>query len=151
MYLPFTAEHNWVITKDGNSSGREIYHRHYSYKPYKDGREPKLFVGPGEKLVLISQRCDALFVWRKCISDNGQTGINCAVFRNESSILSSDLILEAEQIALERWQKEKRLYTYINTSKIKSSNPGYCFKVAGWKRCGITKWNKLLIFEKVFS
>lgn len=27
-------------------------------------------------------------------------------------------------------------------------NPGYCFKRAGWRQCGITKVNKLVILEK---
>jgi hypothetical protein len=27
-------------------------------------------------------------------------------------------------------------------------NPGYCFKMAGWTVCGITKVHKLIIMEK---
>jgi len=40
---------------------------------------PKLFVGPGEKLVLRTWECDAIWVWRKFIDDSGQEGINCAI------------------------------------------------------------------------
>jgi len=40
----------------------------------------------------------ALFVWRKFEDDSGQKGINCSIFRNESDILSSDLIREADAI-----------------------------------------------------
>jgi hypothetical protein len=35
----------------------------------------------------------------------------------------------------------------VNPEKIRSVNPGCCFKKAGWKQCGITKGG-ILIFEK---
>ena len=98
-------------------------------------------------MVLINTSGTALFVWRKFVSDNGQHGVNCAIFRNESPILSSTLILEAEQLAWHHWPGE-RLYTYVNSAKIRSSNPGYCFKAAGWKVCGTTNVNHLIILEK---
>ena len=138
---------NWFAVKDGHDSARAIFDRHYSRYHYKDGRKPKLFAGPGEKIILCTSTFDALWIWRKFESGDGQQGINCAVFRNESPILSSILILEAEQLAWSRWPGE-RLYTYVAPSKILSSNPGYCFKKAGWRKCGVTKVNKLLIFEK---
>lgn len=142
----FYDSNPWSAVKDGDPLSKSIFDRHYSRRKYKDGRKPKLFVGPGFKLVLIAVNGDALFVWRKFISDDGQVGVNCAVFRNESSIKSSELILEAEKIAWKKWPGE-RLYTYVNAKKVKSTNPGYCFKMAGWKKCGETK-NGLLIFEK---
>jgi hypothetical protein len=147
VFLPFQEIENWVEVKDGDLFARAIFHRHYSYRPYKDGRNPKLFCGPGEKLVLVTKDGKALFVWRKFKSADGQQGINCAIFRNESQTLSSTLINEAEQLAWKRWPGE-RLYTYVNARKIKSVNPGYCFKRAGWKACGETRWNKLVILEK---
>ncbi len=138
---------NWYQAKDGNEHARALFHRHYSYRPYKDGREPKLFCGPGEKMVLLTKDADALFVWRKFKCADGNEGINCAVFRNESKHLASSLILEAEEAAWTRW-KPQRLFTYVKARAIKSSNPGYCFIKAGWSRCGVTKWNKLTILEK---
>lgn len=71
--------------------------------------------------------------------------LNCAVFRNENKkLLSSALIKEAVAIALKRWPGE-RLYTYVNAKKIKSSNPGYCFKAANWKYCGKTKGGLVIL------
>lgn len=137
---------NWVQSKDANPTARGLFVRHYSYRPYADGRKPAKFVGPGEYMVLLTPEADALFVWRKFISADGQQGVNCAVFRNESDHRSSDLIREASQLALERWPNQ-RLYTYVNPRKIKSANPGYCFQMAGWQKCGITKHNKLVILE----
>ena len=138
----------WLKIKDGNSTARKLFDRHYSRHTYKDGRKPKLFVGPGAKMVLMTSDQSALFVWRKFVNDSGQEGVNCAIFRNEGPLLSSYLILEAEKLARERWGNE-RLYTYINADKIKSSNPGYCFKKAGWSVCGKTKVHKLIIMEKI--
>lgn len=144
----FEPDSMWIKTRDSNPAAFEIFNRHYSKKSYADGRRQKKFVGPGENIVLISKDGKALFVWRKFKDDSGQSGINCAVFRNErSNFKPSELIKEAEVIAVKRWGRV-RAYTYINAAKIKSRNPGYCFKVAGWKHCGITKVNKLLILEK---
>ena len=139
---------NWIQIKDGDPRGVALFKRHYSYHKYHDNRPRRLFVGPGEKIVLITPDCDALFVWRKFISDDGQAGVNCAVFRNESEMLSSDLVLEAEKIAWLRWPGE-RLYTYVAPEEIESDNPGYCFKMAGWRWCGETKINNHVILEKM--
>jgi hypothetical protein len=141
------ASKYWFYAKDGDEFCRAVFQRHYSFRRYKDGRDPKLFVGPGVKIVLLTEIGDALFVWRKFQSDDGQIGINCAVFRNESDVLSSALILDAETVAQARWPGE-RLYTYVNPRRIQSSNPGFCFKQSGWRTCGVTKWNKLTILEK---
>jgi len=142
------GEH-WYAVKDGNASARHLFHRHYSRHVRKDGRRPKLFVGPGERLVLLTTDARALFVWRleKHRRDN-QQGVNCAVFRNEGDIMSSALILEAETLAWSRWQMD-RVFTYINPREIRSQNPGYCFKCAGWVVCGETKVNHLTILEKL--
>jgi hypothetical protein len=136
-----------VPVKDGDATARAIFDRHYSRIRYRDGRDPVLFVGPGEKLVLLTPDALALFVWRKFIDDSGQKGVNCAVFRNEGPALSSGLILEAERWADERWPGE-RLYTYVNPRKVRSSNPGYCFTMAGWRPCGYTKRRGYRILEK---
>lgn len=141
----FDSDGNWEMIKDGDALARSIFKRHYSYNPRSLS---KLFVGPGEKMVLINHTGDAIFVWRKYISDYGQIGVNCAVFRNESQVQSSTLILEAEKIAAKRWPNQ-RLFTYVNAEEIHSKNPGYCFKKAGWRTVGFTKKRRLVILEKV--
>lgn len=128
----------WREARDGDRIGRALYRRHYSARRYADRRDPVLFVGPGEKVVLIGHHDDALFVWRKFVDDSGQRGVNCAVFRNESADLASELILDAEAFAWGRWPGE-RLYTYVDAARIRSTNPGCCFKAAGWRPCGMTK------------
>jgi len=137
---------HWIIAQDGELELRAMYERHYSAYKYRDGRTPKLFVGPGQKLVLTLPKREALYVWRKFKDDSGQTGINCAVFRNESQHLSSDLIREADAIADFCWSGERH-YTYVRAEAIQSRNPGYCFLCAGWKHCGYTKTG-LFILER---
>jgi hypothetical protein len=148
-FLPLTAGAIWIAVRDGDATGRALFHRHYSYKPYRDGRNPALYVGPGEKMVLLTPCARALFVWRKFTSGDGQRGVNCAVFRNEGAGRSSDLIREADRLAWDRWPDEPRHYTYVNPRRVRSHNAGYCFLMAGWGRCGVTKWKKLLIFETI--
>ncbi len=75
-------------------------------------------------------------------------GVMCSVFRNEGPVISSDLILEAEQLAWSRWP-EQRLFTYIWDDRVQSVNPGYCFKIAGWRTCGRNKDGRLTILEKL--
>jgi len=146
----------WIEVKDGDLSCREPYRRHYSARHYRDGRDPCLFVGPGEKLVLLTRDAKAVFVWRRLLfSADGQTGINCALFRNEGDQLLSDLIRLADEIAWSRWPG-LRHYTYINPHKIRPSQhryrnpryPGRCFLKAGWEYCGSSK-RGLYILERL--
>jgi hypothetical protein len=146
----------WRYGRDADPTARAIFDRHYSRRRYRDGRRPAKFIGPGQYMLLLTPEADALFVWRKFISDDGQEGINCAIFRNEGKRLSSLLILDAEQRAWQRWPCE-RLYTYVNPKKLTVRKcrgreycpwpPGRCFIEAGWNYCGRTQ-KGLLIFEK---
>lgn len=138
----------WWLTKDGDKDCLELYEKHYSCYKYADGRERKLFAGPGEKVVLRTKAGDALFVWRRFIDGSGECGINCAVFRNESKIKSSELIQQADQIAFAVWPC-CRHYTYVSASAIASSNPGFCFIKAGWRRLKRTTGSGLRILEMV--
>jgi hypothetical protein len=149
QYQPFLNlfDTAWVEVRDGNPLALDLFRRHYSKLVYKDGRDPKRFVGPGFRMVLLSTCGRALFVWKKFISKDGQEGLNCSIFRNESENLSSWLIKEAMLLAAERWPEERRYFTYVNPRKIKSVNPGYSFKQAGWNYCGITKSRRLHILE----
>jgi hypothetical protein len=123
---------NWIEVKDGDPRAVVLFERHYSCVNSKADHARYGFSGQGESMILLTQDCNALFGWRKLKhSDDGQIGVNCFVFRNESKLLSSSLILEAERMAWERWAGE-RLYTYVNSKKILSVHPGYCFLKSGW-------------------
>jgi hypothetical protein len=77
---------------------------------------------------------------------DGQTGYNCAIFRNESSRQSSEIILEAECLAIEKWGID-RFYTYVDPRQVASKNPGYCFKCAGWHFERLSRSGKHLLIK----
>lgn len=141
--LPIATYERWQEFRDGHPAAIALYERHYSARSMA---KRELICGPGEKLILLTGEKDALFAWRKFIDDSGQQGINCAVFRNEGWQLSSELIREACAIAWKRWPGA-RLYTYVDATQVRSPNPGACFQIAGWRKCGTTKAG-LLIFER---
>jgi hypothetical protein len=140
---PFLFGDNWINVRDGNPTGMSLFMRHYTAR---ERRKVFQFVGPGEKMVLLWPDARALFVWRKFISDSGENGVNCAVFRNEGAGLSSALIESANREAWARWPGE-RLYTYVDPSKVRyKRDPGRCFIRAGYRLCGKTASGKL-VFE----
>lgn len=155
---PFLIGKGWIEVLDGDASGRAIYERHYSAQKAlarRRARKTKLYVGPGDKMVLLYADARALFVWRREKPEfrrDGQVGVNCAVFRNEGAGNSSDLILEAERPAWLRWPGE-RLFTFVDAKltagrRSRNSEPGQCFIEAGWRPCGETATG-LNILEKL--
>ena len=111
MLLPLLPlDGYWIQVRDGDSRVAQLYMRHYSCHQYQDRRRSQygyrnrfLVMGPGQKLILLSVDGLAIFGWRKFIDDSGQQGINCSFFRNESDVLSSLLILDAERHAYQKW------------------------------------------------
>lgn len=97
-----------------------------------------------EHVVLRTWSADAIFVWRRFIDDSGQRGINCAVFRNEGPLQSSDLIRQADAVADLCWPGARH-YTFVDARKVRSANPGFCFLAAGWQRAGRTKGGLLVL------
>lgn len=145
-------EGHWLSVHDADARAVALYKRHYSCRPGLS-HSTNGIGGPGERIVLITPDADALFVWRTRQEgrvtgpyDDGNRGVMCSVFRNESVTQSSVLILEACAIAWRRWPGE-RLFTYIWDSKVKSVNPGYCFKKANWRTCGRNADGRLTILE----
>jgi hypothetical protein len=137
----------WVEVRDGNQTAAALFDRHYSRNPAARG--DARVAGPGEKIVLLTPCARALFVWRRFISKDPTASaedVNCAIFRNEGAGLSSDLIRAAMAIAWARWPG-RRLYTYVNPRRVRSTNPGACFKAAGWRRCGTTETRRLVVLE----
>lgn len=145
MSRPSLLDNSWIEVKDGDPRAVALFRRHYSC------RDPKIdyvrygFSGKGESMVLLTKNCDALWCWRKVKGE----GIQCSVFHNESSTLSSKLILEAEELAWNRWPNE-RVYTYVNPRIVQGD--GKCFKSAGWRKLKPrTKKHRLVVLEKLPS
>jgi len=141
--LPFTD--GLVQTTHFDQECRVLADHHYSRRTIG----ARQFCYSGRKLVLRNTEGSVLFVWMypdPTMRMDGQTGYNCSIFRNESKRLSSDIILEAERLAVEKWGPG-RAYTYIDPRKIQSDNPGCCFKKAGWKFEKISKTKKHLLVK----
>lgn len=147
MLLPFWE--GLVKTTHFDPEMRMLADRHYSRRTVG----ARQFTYSGRKLVLRDTRGDVLFIWMWPQDDmrmDNQTGYNCAIFRNEGKRRSSEIILEAEQHAVTKWGPN-RFYTYVNGGKIRSSNPGYCFQKAGWKKAGLSKGGLVLLTKEVTS
>lgn len=125
----------WRMSNAGDAYAARLCDRHYSRRT-KGSRQ---FMPPGNKIVLVAP--GAVWGWWRpdpsCgISNlNGLDGWTCTVFRNESDILSSELILAAEVALAENAPDcgPDGMLTYVWDSKVRSHNPGYCYKRAGWQ------------------
>lgn len=133
----FAIEGHWLSVSDRDARAIAIYSRHYSTKKNGKTRDDWLrhgFVGNGPKLVLLSSQEDAIFAWLNAENRlDGEMGANCTVFRNEGSVLSSDLVREADDMAWAYWPETKRHFTYVDASQVRPKrDPGRCFLRAGW-------------------
>ncbi len=136
MMLPFA---DIVRSTKWDQESRALADRHYS----REKIGSRQFIPPGETVVLRNPEGTWLFVWQKSkYRLDNQTGWNCSIFRNESKRLSSEIISKCEEFV------EGRKYTFINPHKIKSSNPGCCFKKAGWKRKGTTQGGLIILVKE---
>lgn len=131
--------------------------RFSEHGPHYSRRTPgsKTFTGVGQEIVLITANEDAVWavVRQRTPSARGTGGSRGRsgspdpaprfiwrnmLFRNLGSALSSDLIRTALERTYEEWIARygalppERLRTEIDTRAVRSSNPGYCYKVAGW-------------------
>ena len=147
LLMPIEQRGHWVEARDGDLSVLSLFKRHYSFHVRADGTRTRKFTGPGEHMVLRTQCGRAIWLWRlERYRQDGREGVNCAIFRNESGILSSDLIREASALAAERWPGMPQ-FTFVDARRIRSSNAGYCYQRAGWAKTGKTKGG-LVVLER---
>lgn len=132
----------WLVTNKGDQQCRELADRHYS----RQTPGARLFTRPGKNLVLRTESADAVWVTWSGIRDDGVEAWECTIFRNESAHLSSELVREAVEVTLREWgtPPPDGIITYVDQSKVRSNNPGFCFLKAGWTKCGYSKRRKLL-------
>jgi hypothetical protein len=126
----------WYRVKASDPLARAMRDRHYSTK-YPGGRT----VGPpGRRLVLISD--DELALWvthwpEPHLALDGIDALRCTIFRREGrrrergSVLIREAMRESEDYfgrAPDGW------VTYVEPARVRSQEPGYCFKMAGFER-----------------
>jgi hypothetical protein len=132
MILPFTDA--LIVTNKFDPEMAALADRHYSRRTPGD----RQFLPPGRTICIRDSQARILFGWNWQLPEkraDKQDGYYCSIFRNEGQRRSSEVILECEAIARDRCGIG-RMFTYIAASKVRSINPGYCFKCAGWKREG---------------
>jgi len=130
----------WEVSHRADPIAAKIADRHYN----RQRIGARQFVPPGRCIVLRLFNCQALWVTSWPLPEftkhawAGAWVNSC--FRNESSMLSSELIIEAVAITRGYWNPPPLgIITFVDSTKVKSSNPGYCYKKAGFRKCGKTK------------
>jgi hypothetical protein len=108
-----------------------------------------MFTRPGKNLVLRTAGGDAVWVTWSGIRDDGYEAWECSIFRNEGNHLSSDLIKSAVSATICEWGDPPKdgIITYVDQSKVRSNNPGFCFLSAEWKKIGYSRKRGLLLLQ----
>jgi hypothetical protein len=133
--------------------GAELADRHYSRRTIGSNQ----FMPPGQTIVLLGKEPAAVFGWWRPDPKSGIKQMNkldgwtCTIFRNESSVLSSTLILDAERAPICYGYDigPDGLLTYVFDQKVASVNPGFCFKKAGWKAIGRSADGRKTLLQKL--
>jgi hypothetical protein len=132
---------HWHLSSRADQRVRILADRHYS----RQSIGHPLFTPPGKCIVLRTTDYNAFWVtslpYVQYAQHRWPGAWLCAAFRNESIILSSLLIEQAVAVSLFLLKiiPPPGFITFVNAAKIKSSNPDYCFKQAGWKHIDFTK------------
>lgn len=132
----------WMESHCCDPLARELADRHYSRQKPGTSR----FVNPGRCLVLLTPALDAVWVtswpFKKYVKHQWAGAWTCAMFRNEGTTLSSELVRQA--VAVTRWKYPKvppeGFITFVNPGKVRKKRDwGRCFRKAGFKYVGETK------------
>ncbi len=143
--------------------------------PHYSRRTPgaKTFTGCGQEVVLVTNCGRA--VWavvrqktpakRGTGASRGRSGAGDQgtrwvwrnmLFRNLGAGLSSDLIQSATLCTYGEWVARygelpaERLRTEVDVRAIRSTNPGYCYQMAGWEK-GPVKRGKLHLYAPILN
>lgn len=128
----------WTVRGRFDKAAAELANRHYSRE-----KQSNQVGGPGFILVLVTPCERGVWITKRHSPDtksarvlaDGFDAYRCAIFRNEGAGLASDLIRSAMDLTLNLWgpPPPDGWVTYVDKAKVASENPGYCFKVAGWR------------------
>lgn len=157
----------WVLTSSSCPIALSIVDgtgRFAQYGSHYSRRTPgsKTFTGVGREIVLVHRSGAA--VWACVLQKTpARPGSGCSrgrvgapddrtnyvwrnmLFRNLGAGLSSELIRSATGETYIQWVRrygalpEERLRTEVDTRRVASPNPGYCYKRAGWEPYKLVK------------
>ena len=139
----------WERVTKFNADACELADRHYSRRKPGSGQ----FMPPGQTIVLLAE--SAVWGWWRpdpnsgIVAMNGLDGWTCTIFRNESPVLSSLMVLDAERFIFDCGPDG--LITYVWDSKVASSNPGCCFKKAGYRVTGRSADDRKTLLQKTWT
>ena len=135
----------------------EMVRNHYSHRSNVKARPrttktSKTWWSNAKLFVLSDPQRTLVFAWqwpRTEFRADKQAGFNNTMFHRSERCTekASDIILAAEQAVVEEWGPN-RAYTYVDPEEV-SANPGYCYKIAGWKFVHIGKSGKHLLEKQL--
>lgn len=140
----------WSITDKANEKCRVLADKHYT----RISVGHPMWTRPGYNMILFYEQANgrsALFCWFRPKWESGIVGterkdglrcIECSMFRNETRVRSSHLIVDAISCLLS-WEHAKNtewpdgIITGVSTTKTRSRRsplnlPGHCFRSAGF-------------------
>ncbi len=132
----------WFQVGKTDVRARLLADRHYSRQSVGHHE----FCPPGNSIVLIIPNGVAAAALWVSHRPDPNAGVGRAdgfdywdnpYFRNESDYLSSELIVEALQVTRYLWRDKlpsDGFHSFVNSRKVQSRNPGYCFKCAGFEK-----------------
>lgn len=140
LTLPGVEVGVWTVRNRFSAAAAALADRHYSREVVGS---PQVG-GPGHLLVLVTPCERAAWVTKRhaegtrtprATGDGLPLGTyRCSLFRNEGAGRASDLVRAAVALTEELWGPAREGWaTYVDRGRVRSSNPGYCFKVAGWR------------------
>ena len=125
----------WHASHRFDPRAAAVADRHYSRQSVGNPQ----FVRPSHNVVLLTEQADALWVscWQPIIKHQWKHSWECALFRNESPHLASELIRQA--VAATRWKwgdaPSDGMITFVNKTKVRHKrDPGRCYLKAGFKK-----------------
>lgn len=140
----------WHLSDRADPPAARLADRHYN----RQHPGSPQFVPPGRCLVLLAESGQAVWVtswpFAEYVKHEWAGAWVNSLFRNEARHLhlSSDLIRQAVAATRAVWGDPPALgmVTFVDAGKVRSTHPGYCYKMAGFKPCGMTRGG-LLAFQ----
>lgn len=142
----------WLITDKGDPDARALVDGVSVGKaPHYSRQTPgaSLFTRNGQNLVFLLEDCLAVWVTfrptpGKATRPDRLDAWECALFRNEGHVVSSELVREAHLLSAAIWGSIPMdgLITFVQPDRIQSEIPGYCYRRAGWKHRGASSDGK---------
>ena len=131
----------WHLSNRADPRAAALADKHYNRQ--KIGAPQ--FVPPGRCLVLLTEQADAVWVssfpYPEYVKHAWAGAWVNSLFRNESAVLSSELIREAVAITRWFWSNVPALgmITFVDAAKVRHKrDPGRCYRKAGFRAVGHT-------------